>query len=349
MNRKFGTWTNVYQVGCIVHALMTRQAKNFNEDVIHISKLINGPAIGFTQGEDMDHESIAALYSIQLRVLVMECMMREPDDRPGALSLQSRTAAGLAVALTVAEEKKLFDADPNPFAHIPSMENVWLEPPVLDEDFNNSRLPSSPLPSPKPTTPSASGLTPPGVDPVGGRSGSGGGIGGGDVVAAPFTMSSSPRRPKRARFSGPEVGRDNVIKRVKTASDQGRTGGIERLFEVCPNEGVKTGEEEEQEEGGGGGADPSELAPSDCEEGSDERAPIGEGILGRNMKQKPTRVGSDGEKPGDHDSDGNDKGDGGDEKNNNKVGGDDDDGDVDLAASPLPPTPSTPEGEREVQ
>ncbi len=76
----------------------------------------------------------------------------------------------------------------------------------------------------------------------------------------------------------------------------------------------------------------------------------GDGELGSNIEQKPTVDGSDGEKPGDHESDGDDGGDGGDEKNNNEGGGDDDDDDnTDLAAPPLPPRPSTLEGEREVQ
>jgi hypothetical protein len=208
---------------------MTRQAKNFNKEVIHMSKLIAGHPIGFTQGEDMDHESIAALYSIPLRVLVMECMMRETDDRPDALSLQTRTAAGLAAALKVAEETKLFDADPNPFAHILWIENVWLESPLLDEDLNDSRIPSSPLPSTEPMTPAAARLNSPRVYPVEGGSG----IGGDDVVAALFTVSSSPRWPKRARSSIPEVGGyDLSRKKVKAAGDQGGPGGDERLFEI---------------------------------------------------------------------------------------------------------------------
>jgi len=78
----------------------------------------------YTHGFTLFIKRIGDLYSRELRELVMECLMVEPDDRPTPLDLQKRVAAGYEIARKASESQGLFDNDQNP----PIIEGLRLEP-----------------------------------------------------------------------------------------------------------------------------------------------------------------------------------------------------------------------------
>lgn len=68
----------------------------------------------YTVGNDLLGPPWNGLYSLNLRELIMECLMWEPDDRPETLDLQKRVLEGLRVAREVAEREGLLEGDKNP-------------------------------------------------------------------------------------------------------------------------------------------------------------------------------------------------------------------------------------------
>lgn len=132
INPFYGTPCNVYQVGCMIHALITRQDKDLKDAFYYQSQANERLRYGFTQGHELERvSSLAKLYSSHLRELVMECMMREPEHRPDSLRLQFRAARGLQVALNALQNVADIARDPYPLVKIPSMSNAWLEDPII--------------------------------------------------------------------------------------------------------------------------------------------------------------------------------------------------------------------------
>lgn len=132
INPFYGTPCNVYQVGCMIHTLMTRQDKDLKDAFYYQSPANERLSYGFTQGHELERvSSLAKLYSSHLRELVMECMMREPEHRPDSLRLQFRVARGLEAALETLQNVVDIARDPNPLAGIPPISNAWLEDPTI--------------------------------------------------------------------------------------------------------------------------------------------------------------------------------------------------------------------------
>ncbi|KUJ12865.1 kinase-like protein [Mollisia scopiformis] len=127
-NPRRGACSNIFQIGCIMHALLMLEKKY---PALTKSSPWQGPFRGnnlqrgqakYTHGQDLFRQQWAALYSNTLRELIMECLMFEPDDRPLPGDLQRRVAAGLDASKAAAETLKLFENNQNPpvksFEHI---------------------------------------------------------------------------------------------------------------------------------------------------------------------------------------------------------------------------------------
>jgi hypothetical protein len=123
-SHKKGACTNEFQIGYIMYTLLQRQ---FTRPAAEEKQLWKAPFTRneysgkYSLGTDLFEDRWCQLYSRELRELVMECMMWEPDDRPSPLDLQKRVAAGRTIALKVCTEEGLFDKNPpvKDFSHVP--------------------------------------------------------------------------------------------------------------------------------------------------------------------------------------------------------------------------------------
>ncbi|KUJ17529.1 kinase-like protein [Mollisia scopiformis] len=129
-NPRKGTTSNIYQIGCIVHCLITLTTKDFRSKKGGLKGMLNSlKRGGETQGADLDKREFKNLYSKTLRELVMRCMMREPLQRPGALKLQIEVRKGFEAATAAAKKSNVFKD--GGLTSIPMVGTAWPEPPTL--------------------------------------------------------------------------------------------------------------------------------------------------------------------------------------------------------------------------
>ncbi|EKD16058.1 hypothetical protein MBM_06069 [Drepanopeziza brunnea f. sp. 'multigermtubi' MB_m1] len=100
LHSRKGTCSNIFQVGCVMHSLVTGARRNTyaNPSEHRVSTCNANLLRGGTHGQDMEDARYAG-YSQTLRELIMECMMREPPLRPTSQQAKERVASGLAFSL----------------------------------------------------------------------------------------------------------------------------------------------------------------------------------------------------------------------------------------------------------
>lgn len=179
-----------------MNMLLLGRSLHFNVEGVTLvhSNLTPQLQLGATHSIELDTAPVSDLYSATLRALVMECLLREPLQRPVSIDLVARCQAGLAAALTQQRSNPAV-ASPEALAHIPTVglrppepPHSWIYDPLVnewneDDEFNaTSGLPrgARSLPS-SPTSPglatrlsglvsqlsstSLSSLTPPSTPP----------------------------------------------------------------------------------------------------------------------------------------------------------------------------------------
>ncbi|CAG8951817.1 hypothetical protein HYFRA_00005621 [Hymenoscyphus fraxineus] len=147
-----GPYTNVYQIGAIMHNLVAR--RDSDQFFIPINTWRNTLRglfkSGETQGVRMDNNDVKGYYSKALRELIMDCMNKEPLNRPSTEELQRRTLQGREVAAESARMKRPSnDQNDINWDEVAFITNQFPEPPAIQgRQF-------APRPPPVPTEPSS--------------------------------------------------------------------------------------------------------------------------------------------------------------------------------------------------
>lgn len=130
-----GACSNIFQIGCIMHALLRREVRypaTLKQQLWRAPFSEPRYSGKFTHGSDLFSVPWKNLYSATLRELVTECLMFEPDDRPTLVDLQTRVAAGKRVATEQIARGVEGDSSipARLFGHIPMKDPKWIKEPL---------------------------------------------------------------------------------------------------------------------------------------------------------------------------------------------------------------------------
>ena len=129
-----GTCSNIWQAGALINCLLVGLYIDFNSKD-------NAKKVGLSFLEpsnqkltrilnhsvDLEAKEIRDRFSITLRVLIQECLLRESTSRPSSIDLVKRTREGFKAAL---EAAKKTNAAASPMDNIPFVALEPAEPPV---------------------------------------------------------------------------------------------------------------------------------------------------------------------------------------------------------------------------